>query len=163
MKRPLLILLTTALLATSAAGCGDDDDAMALRPGEALTEDANRLVRQLMEIDFKDRTAPDGAPVACSVRSFGAAPEGASNVGQLTTIWAKTVCGAPGPDGMLGLSMVPVKITLGGQPELFMPQDGAQNAADLEKLFPDLGVDLAGEWSEFPEMRAELEARAAGR
>jgi hypothetical protein len=163
LKRPLLILLTTALLATSAAGCGDDDGAMPLRPGEALTTDADRLVRQLMEIDFKDRTAPDGATVTCSVRSFGAAPEGASNVGQLTTIWAKTVCGAPGPDGMLGLSMVPVKITLGAQPELAAPQDGASYSADLEKLFPDLGVDLAAEWPEFPEMRAELEARAAGR
>ncbi|GIF99626.1 hypothetical protein [Catellatospora citrea] len=163
MKRPLLYLLAAALLAMSAAGCGDGVDAMPLRPGEALTIDADRLVRQLMEIDFKDRTAPDGAAVTCSVRSFGAAPEGASNVGQLTTIWAKTVCGAPGPDGMLGMSMVPVKITLAGQPELFMPRDGAQYGDDLAKLFPDLGVDLAAEWPEFPAMRAELEARASGR
>ncbi|WP_144123076.1 hypothetical protein [Catellatospora sichuanensis] len=163
MRRPLLPLLAAALLLTSVAGCGDDDDAMPLRPGEALTVDADRLVRQLMEIDFKDRTTMDAVPVTCSVRSFGAAPEGAGNVGQLTVIWAKTVCGAPGPDGQLSLSMVPVKIVLGGQPELFIPQDGASNADDLEKLFPDLGIDLAGEWSEFPEMRAEAEARASGR
>ena len=76
---------------------------------------------------------------------------------------AKTVCGAQGPDGQLGLFMMPVKITLGAQPELFMPQDGATYASDLEKLFPDLGVDVAGEWPEFPEMRAEAEARASGR
>ncbi|GAB4046208.1 hypothetical protein [Catellatospora paridis] len=163
MTRSLLSLLAVALLTTSAAGCGGGDDAMPLRPGEALTVDADRLVRQLMEIDFKDRTTLDPVPVTCSVRSFGAAPEGASNVGQLTVIWAKTVCGTPGPDGLLSLSMVPIKITLGGRPELFMPRDGASNADDLEKLFPDLGIDVAGEWPEFPEMRAEAEARASGR
>ncbi|WP_155368968.1 hypothetical protein [Catellatospora vulcania] len=163
MKRPFLPLLAVALLLTSAAGCGDDDEAMRLPPGGALTADADRLVRQLMEIDFKDRTTTEPVTVTCSVRSFGAAPEGASDVGQLTTIWAKTVCGAPGPDGLLSLSMVPVKITLGAQPAVFIPQDGATNADDLEKLFPDLGVDVAGEWPEFPEMRAEAEARASGR
>ncbi|GAA2387194.1 hypothetical protein Cme02nite_21770 [Catellatospora methionotrophica] len=161
MLRALPPLLCAALLLTTLAGCGDDDGAMPLRRGEALTIDADRLVRQLMEIDFKDRTSTEPGRVACSVRAFGAAPEGANNVGQLTTIWAKTVCGAPGPDGMLSLSMVPVKITLGDRPELFVPQDGASYTSDLEKLFPDLGVDLAGEWPEFPDMRAEAEARAA--
>jgi hypothetical protein len=154
MRRPVLLLIVTLLV---TAGCGSGD-AMALRPGTPLAADADRLVRQLMEIDFRDRTAAGDGPVVCSVRAFGAAPAGADTVDELTTVWAKTLCATPGPDGLPSLSQLPVKITLGDKPELFAPRDGASFADDVDALFPDLGVDVAGEWPEFPEMRAEIES-----
>ncbi|MBV1855984.1 hypothetical protein [Catellatospora tritici] len=74
-------------------------------------------------------------------------------------MYAKTVCVEVGPDGeVLSTSLVPVKIVLGAAASIRMPREGDDYSADLDDIFPDLGVDVAVAWPEAEEMEAEARA-----
>lgn len=112
-----------AVAGLAVAGCGGP--AQQAAPAGALADAVNQRAAKA--------TSEHESGMNCVARAFGLDPAGATEIPAVKTVYAWVYCHAKDSDSS---ELLPVAVTLSGQPEVRIPGDGADWSRDIDRIFP---------------------------